>query len=244
MPLHNWSRVKAGIFHDFHHEWISQIKRSLNSGGLPPDYYAMAEQYSGDRELDVLTLQSRDSGGFGTVSLGAAIGVLPRPVVVDTVKTEEDWYRRKKSHVTVRHVSDDRVVALIEIVSGGNKSNKKAFEEFVAKALEQLSADVHLLLIDVLPRTKRDPNGIHPAIWENITDEPANTAGTGNRSAVAYEVIPGGVNAYCHSFSIGDRIPDMPLFLAEDAQVPVSLEVTYGHAFEAVPKRWRTVIEE
>ena len=44
MPIHDWSRVDAGIFHDFHHAWIEQIKRLLNSGVLPPDHYAMAEQ--------------------------------------------------------------------------------------------------------------------------------------------------------------------------------------------------------
>ena len=44
MPVHNWSRVAAGIFHDFHHEWISAIKRCLNHGLLPADYYALAER--------------------------------------------------------------------------------------------------------------------------------------------------------------------------------------------------------
>ena len=28
MPIHDWSRVDAGIFHDFHHAWIEQIKRA------------------------------------------------------------------------------------------------------------------------------------------------------------------------------------------------------------------------
>jgi len=245
MPVHDWSRVKPGIFHDFHHEWISQIKRALNSGLLPKDYYAMAEQWSGQRELDVLALQGGigDGGNSGTPAPRPSTGVLPRPKVRDSAQTEEDWYRRKKSHVKVRHVTDDRVVALIEIVSAGNKSSKKAFEEFVDKALELLDADVHLLLIDVLPRTKRDAQGIHPAIWENITDEPASCSGSGLLSAVAYEVIRGGVNAYCESFGVGAALPDIPLFLAEDAQVPVPMEKTYFAAFQAVPQRWRRVID-
>ena len=44
MPIHDWKRVKAGVFHDFHHSWIEEIKRALNNGLLPADYYAMAEQ--------------------------------------------------------------------------------------------------------------------------------------------------------------------------------------------------------
>ena len=35
MPIHTWSRVDAGIFHDFHHAWIEQIKRLLNGGFFP-----------------------------------------------------------------------------------------------------------------------------------------------------------------------------------------------------------------
>jgi len=59
IPIHNWSRVDAGIFHDFHHAWIEQIKRLLNSGVLPPDHYAMAEQHASHFGPDVLTPQSR-----------------------------------------------------------------------------------------------------------------------------------------------------------------------------------------
>jgi len=58
MPIHDWTRVDAGIFHDFHHEWISTIKRALNAGVLPPDYYALAEQIAGGLGPDVLTLES------------------------------------------------------------------------------------------------------------------------------------------------------------------------------------------
>src|ERR1700739_539434 len=47
MPVHDWTRVGAGIFHDFHHAWIEEIKRALNAGLLPDDYYALAEQFVG-----------------------------------------------------------------------------------------------------------------------------------------------------------------------------------------------------
>lgn len=30
MPVHDWTRVEAGIFHHFHHFWISEIARTLN----------------------------------------------------------------------------------------------------------------------------------------------------------------------------------------------------------------------
>ncbi len=60
MPIHDWSRVEAGIFHDFHHAWIEEIKRALNAGLLPSEYYAMAEQHTAAFGPDVLTLQASE----------------------------------------------------------------------------------------------------------------------------------------------------------------------------------------
>jgi hypothetical protein len=35
MPVHDWARVDAGIFHHFHVAWIDEIARALNRGLLP-----------------------------------------------------------------------------------------------------------------------------------------------------------------------------------------------------------------
>ena len=35
MPVHDWTLVEAGIFHAFHHRWISAISDILNTGLLP-----------------------------------------------------------------------------------------------------------------------------------------------------------------------------------------------------------------
>jgi hypothetical protein len=32
MPIHDWTRVTARIFHDFHSSWIIEIKRALKQG--------------------------------------------------------------------------------------------------------------------------------------------------------------------------------------------------------------------
>src|SRR5437588_185051 len=57
VPIHDWTKVPAGIFHDFHHEWISTIKRSVNQSLFGTSYYALAEQIAGGLGPDVLTLQ-------------------------------------------------------------------------------------------------------------------------------------------------------------------------------------------
>jgi hypothetical protein len=57
MPVHDWRRVSAGIFHDFHNTWLVELKNALNDGLLPPDFYAISEQYAGPVQPDVLTLK-------------------------------------------------------------------------------------------------------------------------------------------------------------------------------------------
>src|SRR5713226_1853706 len=58
MPVHDWTRVEAGIFHAFHVAWIPEIQRALNGGLLPEGYYALAEQHAGRSIADVLTLHA------------------------------------------------------------------------------------------------------------------------------------------------------------------------------------------
>jgi hypothetical protein len=43
MPVHDWTKVPPGIFHDFHVGWIVALSRVLNNGGLPEDCCAMLE---------------------------------------------------------------------------------------------------------------------------------------------------------------------------------------------------------
>ena len=66
MPVHDWTRVDAGIFHHFHHAWIEEISRTLNAGLLPADYYALAQQFAGGFGPDVLTLQAPAAGPTAT----------------------------------------------------------------------------------------------------------------------------------------------------------------------------------
>jgi hypothetical protein len=240
MPMHDWKRVDAGIYHDFHHEWISETKRALNRGVLPKDYYALAEQIAGGFGPDVLTLQDskEDEASGGPTTL-----VRSRPKTTHFAKTPAEFYRRKKSSIAVRHVSGDRIVAMIEIISPGNKNNAHAFRAFIEKACEMLEHRIHLLLIDPFPPGPRDPNGIHAAIWEMVEDDPFQLPPDRQLTMVSYEC---GLTtqAYFETIAVGERVPDMPLFLEPGAHVLVPLEATYQSAWETVPARWQRVIED
>ena len=58
MPIHDWTRVDAGIFHHFHQRWIVAITDVLNRRLLPAEYYALAEQQGAGFEPDILTLKA------------------------------------------------------------------------------------------------------------------------------------------------------------------------------------------
>jgi hypothetical protein len=153
-----------------------------------------------------------------------------------------EFYRRKQNTVTVRHVSGDRIVAIVEVVSPGNKASRHALRSFVEKTGEMLDKRVHLLILDLNPPGPRDPHGIHGVIWEDIAGEEYEAPADKPLTLVAYETALT-VRAYIEPVAVGDVLPDMPLFLAPGAHVPVPLEATYQAAWNAVPRRWRAVLE-
>lgn len=247
MPIHDWTRVEDGIFHDFHHAWIEEIKRALNAGLLPDDYYALAEQYASRYGPDVLTLQGKgdsDSDSDETSESVSSKGglLLATPKMPATDEAELDYYRRKAKNVTIRHVSGDRIVAMIEIVSPGNKSGRNRFRAFVAKAARLLNKQIHLLVVDLQPPSRRDPQGIHGAIWDEMAGRPYHLPADKPLTLVSYECDLV-LRAYVQNVAVGDVLPEMPLFLVPQGQVPVPLETTYETAFAAVPRRWRRVLE-
>jgi len=139
-------------------------------------------------------------------------------------------------------VSDDRLVAMLEIMSPGNKDSTRAFKDFLNKAFFLLEERIHLLIIDPFPPGKRDPQGIHAAIWDEA-DESAFQLPPGKPlTLVSYECDLT-TRAYVETVGVGDPLPDMPLFLEPEENLMVPLEATYSAAFAVMPQRWRKVIE-
>jgi hypothetical protein len=244
MPIHDWTRVDAGIFHDFHHAWIEELKRALNRGLLPPDHYALAEQITSGLGPDVLTLQAPTNGPPVPVSPGGGIAVATSPPSVwFRTKTEIDIYAAKAKVIAIRHASNHRVVAIVEIVSPGNKNNRHGLRAFVEKAEELLRAGIHLLIVDLFPPSPRDPQGIHKAIWDEFLD---NTFALPPGRPLTLAAYIGGLipEAFVEPTAVGLTLREMPLFLTPDVYVPVPLEATYQSAWDAVPSFWRHVLEK
>lgn len=226
MPIHDWTRVTPGTWHDFHLSWVVQFSNSLNRELLPEDFYAQIEPV--------------ESNEFEPTAI---IGEAPHSK--EQAWTDSDFelqvYTRKRRAITIRHTSNDRVVALLELVSPGNKSSQQAINSFVEKAHESVLRGYHLLIVDLFPPGPRDPNGIHALIWSEMGGGPFTQPPDEPLTLVAYAA--GHPNtAYIEPTAVGRALIDMPLFLTPERYVNVPLEATYAAAFQGVPRKWKAVL--
>ena len=201
MPIHNWGRIDHGIFHYFHQAWTIEISYALNGGILPSGYFALAEQVVGGPIPDVVTLQRQphdsppDSGG------GLALADAP-PQAHFVTSVEADVYAGKANRIVIKHELGE-VVAVIEILSPGNKGSQYALRSFVDNAYELIQQGIHMLVVDLLGPSPRDPQGIHKAIWDSFCDEPFEFSADKPLTAAAYFAgIP--KTAYVEPVAAGD----------------------------------------
>jgi len=242
MPVHDWTRVDAGTFHHFHLEWVGALAGALNRGLLPSDYYAMAEQIAGGIGPDVLSLQhrTRDDGiGEGPVG-GVALATTP-PRVQLRLRAEPDLYAAKARTIVIRHVSKHQVIAMVEIVSPGNKNSRHGLRAFVEKAVYVLRGRVHLVIVDLFPPGTRDPQGVHKVIWDEFIDSAFELPEEKRLTLVSYIAGPF-PEAFIEPTTVGATLPDMPLFLTPEVYVPLPLEATYESAWDDMPSFWQDVL--
>src|SRR5207245_2467856 len=173
----------------------------------------MAEQFGGDLGVpEVLTLQTKGTPPEpeGPLAGTATLTVTP-PVVHARTTIPRDAYARLQRSLVIRHTSHDRIVAMIEVVSAGNKSSRHAIRSFLDKAVAALDSGVHLLLVDVHPPGPRDPHGIHGVLLNEIGTEDYVLGRERPLTAVAYT---GGavVQAFVSHLAVGDPVPESALF--------------------------------
>lgn len=243
MPVHDWSRVEGGILHDFHGAWIIALRNVLNGGLLPHDFYCLAEQHLGKAIADVLTLHvepAGDSREKPTPTGGIAVAEAP-PKVRKKLIAQDPGRLRKK--LAVRHVSNHRLVALIEIVSPANKDRTAHVRDFVAKAVGLLAHGVHLLVVDLFRPGRHDPGGLNGCIRRELAETEYAPPEEEPLTLASYASGPA-VEAYVEHAAFGADLPDMPHFLEADLYVPVPLQAAYREAYAGTPEYWRGVLEK
>ncbi len=238
MPIHDWTRVDAGTFHDFHQGWTIEIRNTLNNGVLPDGYFAMADQRVSGPEPDIVALRLRSPEPTGGLVVA---DTPPRIKRAARVETEAALYARKANRIAIRH-GLGRVVAMIEVVSPGNKDSKHAIASFVAKAVNFLSNGIHLLVVDPFPPGPRDPDGIAQAIWDQLVGERLPARPADEPLTVAAFDAGEPLTAYVESLAVGEPLPEAPLFLAPGWYVNVPLEETYRASWAVTPRPIRDLL--
>ncbi len=241
MPMHDWTLVRSGTYHNFHYRWIASIMDRLNAGLLPPGFFAMAEQFVGRPETDVVALQTSSPAKDPMIGNGGVAVATQRPITRFVLTLEQERYARKAHRIAIHHEVGE-VVAVIEVVSPGNKDRKHSLRSFVEKAVELIDQGVNLLIVDPFPPGHHDPQGIHKAIWDEFTDQPFELPPDKPLTLAAYQAEPT-KTAYVEPIAVGDRLPDMPLFLCEEVYVSVPLEETYQTTWNVLPAELRRLLE-
>lgn len=250
MPMHDWTRVPAGTYHAFHNSWITFLQATLNDGLLPPSYYALGDQRMGEFAPDVLALQTESGNGHepdwltdgDSATMVAVATAPPRVRFSSQVDADAEFYAQRRRTLAIRHVSGDRVVALIEILSPGNKNGHQPLDDLVEKVVASLQDGIHVLVIDPFPPTRNDPEGIHGVIWSRVSGQDYDAPDDLPLTLASY-AVRNPLTAYVEPIRVGSLLTDMPLFLTPTHYVPVPLEATYGRAWSSVPRRWQAVIE-
>lgn len=243
MPIHDWSKVDAGLFHAFHQMWTIEISNALNQGVLPSGFFALPEQIVGGPIPDVITLQRGGKPVDPKRNGGLAVAEAPpKARYLFSTESEGETYAARANRITVKHRLGE-VVAVIEIVSPGNKSSTRAIRSFVEKAYDLIRQGINLLVVDLFPPSRRDLQGVHKLIWDEFQDEAFELPVDKRLTVVAYSA--GELKrAYVEPVAVGDPLPSHPIFLDPATYVPAPLESTYQTTWAKCPDALKEAVEK
>jgi hypothetical protein len=241
MPIHDWTHVDAGLFHHFHERWTAAICDLLNGGRLPRGYVALLNQVTSGPMPGVLMLNRRSYTPSEPEPVGGLAVATAPPRARFVVEIEEDTYARRANRILIRH-RHGQVVAVIEVVSPGNKNNRHALLAFVRKASDLIWQGVNLLVVDLFPPSERDPQGIHKAICDEFGDRPFDLPPDKPLTVVSYRTAPI-LTAYVEPVAAGDDLPEMPLFLSGQTYVLAPLEEPYRTSWAVFPADFKGLLE-
>src|SRR5262249_34323137 len=149
---------------------------------------------------DVLTLRLSQGADQSNQERPGGVAVATAPPRARLVRRKDaEIYAGKTNLITVRHRHGD-VVAVIENVSPGNTAT------FVEKSANLMDHGVHLLVVDLFPPGKHDPQGSSQAIWEQLADEDLPLPPDKPLSLASYDAGPERV-AYVEPVAVGDVLP-------------------------------------
>jgi hypothetical protein len=216
-----------------HGGWPMMIVASLR-GRLPRRYFAEPSVHSGtSAEIDVATFENENEGvqpaGDGNDNGGGvatAVWAPPRPTLaVATDLPAQDVYEV----LVYDEKRRCRLVAAVEIVSPANKDRPEHRRAFAAKCAGLLRERVSVVIVDVA--TTRTPN-LYGELLDllgrsdpGLNPEPPLLYATACRLTKRENEWV--LETWSHPLALGQPLPTMPLWLADNLAVPLELEESY-----------------
>ncbi|HWE37639.1 MAG TPA: hypothetical protein VG406_13815 [Isosphaeraceae bacterium] len=119
--------------------------------------------------------------------------------------------------------NDHRLVAAVELVSPSNEDRPEHRRAFVAKCVAMLQDQVCVAIVDILTTC---PLNFYQElrIQSEPTDSPAIYAVSCRH---ARRGDGGRFDAWSHPLTVGQPLPTLPLWLADNIAVPLELEASY-----------------
>jgi len=216
----------------FHGWWSAAMAASLNEH-LPEEYFAEFQVTLGTRiEVDVATFsedsehESSDGNGGGK-AVQTLTWAPPTATAIMPAVFPDIFEVRIFSNMT-----GPALVAVIELVSPGNKDREEARRAFATKCAAYLQQGIGLIVIDIV--TSRHAN---------LYDELIALLGHGERFAFpsstplyatayrpAHRHKRNEIDLWLETLEVGKPLPVLPLAIRGLGYLPVNLEETYMEA--------------
>ncbi len=235
MPLRDHFRPPLDdltAWESFHAGWPMVIVQHLFNK-LPRRYVAGLRRHLGfSAEIGVATFEKDDEGrspvdpGNGYGGLTPAVWAPAQPtltVATDLPATDEFEVRVYDS------TRGRRLVAAVEIVSPSNKDRPEHRHAFVAKCAALLQERVSVIVIDLV--TTRNFN-LYGELLEliGLTDPALGREPPPLYTVACRTTKPGDdwlLETWLHPLPLGQPLPTLPLWLADNLAVPLELEASY-----------------
>ncbi|MCX7590534.1 MAG: DUF4058 family protein [Kiritimatiellae bacterium] len=201
---------------------------------LPKRYLAEPRVHLGSQiEIDVATLEGEDDLAINEPESNSLAFEPSQP----SLALETDLASYNEYEVRIYDTKHNRrLVAAIELVSPSNKDRPESRHDFVTKCASLLRKGVCVALVDLV--TDMHFN-LYSQLLESIHHiDPAFEPEPASIYAVSCRWIPRGtkhvLEAWSHPLRLGEPLPTLPIWLAENFAVPLNLEATYEETCRAL----------
>ncbi len=224
-PNHHWE--------SFHSNWATRIADVI-AAVLPPEFQVEEHTHAGPGfEIDVATYETETSPEENTAT-GPALATCAAPTYAPPIPdaTMPAVYPDTFEVRVFSTTAGLTLVAVIELVSPGNKDRPAERRAFAAKCASYLAQGVSLIVVDIV--TNRHAN-LHNELMRLMETAPnLDLPAEVSLYAVAYRPVRRGeqeeIDLWWRPLALGAPLPTLPLRLTGDLCIAVDFEAAYQEA--------------